>query len=58
MEQDLTESPATEQEAPAEILSPEDYVAALVSKAKRGRPTLNAPHGGEKPGITVHGRWS
>jgi gamma-glutamyl phosphate reductase len=34
MEQDLTESPATEQEAPAEILSPEDYVAALVKKAK------------------------
>ncbi len=34
MEQDLTESPATEQEAPAEILSPEDYMAALVRKAK------------------------
>ncbi|MBI4001934.1 MAG: glutamate-5-semialdehyde dehydrogenase [Nitrospira defluvii] len=34
MEQDLTESPATEQEAPAEILSPEDYLAALVRKAK------------------------
>ncbi|MCC2642270.1 MAG: proA [Nitrospira sp.] len=34
MEQDLTESPATEQEAPAEILSPEEYVAALVQRAK------------------------
>ena len=34
MEQDLTESPATEQEAPVEVLSPEDYVAALVKKAK------------------------
>jgi glutamate-5-semialdehyde dehydrogenase len=34
MEQDLTEFPATEQEAPAEILSPEDYVAALVKQAK------------------------
>lgn len=34
MEQDLTESPAPEQETPVEILSPEDYVAALVRKAK------------------------
>ncbi|WHZ21056.1 MAG: Gamma-glutamyl phosphate reductase [Nitrospira sp.] len=34
MEQDLTESPAPEQETPVEILSPEDYVAALVKKAK------------------------
>ena len=41
MEQDLTESPATEQEAPAEILSPEDYVAALVSKAKSAAGRLS-----------------
>src|SRR5574340_547844 len=34
MEQDLTESTASEQETPVEILSPEDYVAALVRKAK------------------------
>ncbi len=34
MEQDLTESSATEQETPAEILSPEDYIAALVKSAK------------------------
>lgn len=34
MEQDLTESPATEPEAPVEILSPEDYLAALVRKAR------------------------
>ncbi|MBA3753203.1 MAG: glutamate-5-semialdehyde dehydrogenase [Nitrospira sp.] len=34
MEQDLTESPATEPEAPAEILSPEEYLGALVRKAK------------------------
>jgi glutamate-5-semialdehyde dehydrogenase len=34
MEQDLTESPASEQEPPVEILSPEDYVTALVRKAK------------------------
>ena len=41
MEQDLTESPATEQEAPAEILSPEDYVAALVRKAKSAAGRLS-----------------
>jgi glutamate-5-semialdehyde dehydrogenase len=34
MEQDLTESPATEQEAPVEELSPADYLAALVKEAK------------------------
>jgi glutamate-5-semialdehyde dehydrogenase len=41
MEQDLTESPATEQEAPAEILSPEDYLAALVRKAKSAAGRLS-----------------
>lgn len=34
MEQDLTESPASEQDTAVEILSPEEYVAALVKKAK------------------------
>lgn len=34
MEQDLTESPVPELEAPVEVLTPEDYVAALVKKAK------------------------
>jgi glutamate-5-semialdehyde dehydrogenase len=34
MEQDLTESPVPELEAPVEVLSPEDYLAALVKKAK------------------------
>lgn len=34
MEQDLTESPVPELEAPVEVLSPEDYLAALIKKAK------------------------
>ena len=34
MEQDLTESPVPELEAPVEVLSPEDYVATLLKKAK------------------------
>jgi glutamate-5-semialdehyde dehydrogenase len=34
MEQDLTESPAPELDAPVEVLSSEDYVATLVKKAK------------------------
>jgi len=34
MEQDLTESPVPELEAPVEVLSREDYLAALVKKAK------------------------
>lgn len=42
MEQDLTDSSVTEQEAPAEILSPEDYVAALVKKAKGAAVRLSA----------------
>lgn len=42
MEQDLTESPASEQETPVEILSPEDYVAALVKKAKGASGRLSA----------------
>ena len=41
MEQDLTESPSTEQESPAEILSPEDYMAGLVSKAKSAAGRLS-----------------
>ncbi|HRC44788.1 MAG TPA: glutamate-5-semialdehyde dehydrogenase, partial [Nitrospira sp.] len=34
MEQDLTESPVPELDAPVEVLTPEEYVATLVKKAK------------------------
>jgi glutamate-5-semialdehyde dehydrogenase len=34
MDQDLTESPVPELEAPVEVLLPEDYLAALLKKAK------------------------
>lgn len=34
MEHDVTETPAPELDAPSDVLSPEDYVAALVKTAK------------------------
>ena len=42
MEQDLTESPVPELEAPVEVLSPEDYVATLVKAAKGASGRLAA----------------
>ena len=42
MEQDLTESPAPELEAPVEVLSPEDYVMGLVKSAKKAAGRLSA----------------
>ena len=41
MEQDLTESPAPELEAPVEVLSPEDYVMGLVKSAKKAASRLS-----------------
>src|ERR671912_574601 len=41
MEQDLTEVQASDEESPGEILSPEDYIAALVRKAKGAAARLS-----------------
>lgn len=41
MEQDLTESPAPELDAPVEELSPEDYVKGLVHSAKNAAGRLS-----------------
>ncbi|MGC3976678.1 MAG: hypothetical protein QM771_20200 [Nitrospira sp.] len=41
MEQDLTESPAPELEAPVEELSPEDYVMGLVKSAQKAAGRLS-----------------
>ena len=42
MEQDLTESPVPELEAPVEVLTPEEYVATLVKKAKGAAGRLSS----------------
>ena len=42
MEQDLTESPVPELDAPVEVLTPEEYVATLVKKAKGAAGRLSS----------------
>jgi glutamate-5-semialdehyde dehydrogenase len=42
MEQDLTESPVPELDAPVEILTPEEYVATLVKRAKGAAGRLSS----------------
>ena len=42
MDQDLTESPVPELEAPVEVLTPEEYVATLVKKAKGAAGRLSS----------------
>ena len=42
MEQDLTESPVPELDAPVEVLTPEEYVATLVKRAKGAAGRLSS----------------
>ncbi len=42
MEQDLTESPVPELEAPVEVLTPEEYVTTLVKRAKEAAGRLSS----------------